>query len=113
MIKRGTIYWADLGEPQGSKPARRRPVLVVQADAYNNSQIRTVLAAVVTSNTALAAVPGNVFVPASASGLPKDLVVNVSALITLDRDDVDDAAGDVPRYLMDDIDRGLRQVLDL
>jgi mRNA interferase MazF len=57
--------------------------------------------------------PGNVFVPASASGLPKDSVVNVGALITLDKDYLDAAAGDVPRHLLDDIDRGLRQVLDL
>jgi mRNA interferase MazF len=113
VIARGNVYWADLGQPQGSKPARRRPVLVVQADPYNNSRLGTVLAAVVTSNTSLAAMPGNVFLPASASGLPKDSVVNVTALITLDKDDLDDATGAVPRYLMDDIDRGLRQVLDL
>ena len=113
MIVRGSVYWADLGEPQGSKPARRRPVLVVQADPYNGSRLNTVLAAVITSNTSLAAMPGNVFLPASASGLPKDSVVNVTALITLDKDDLDEAAGAVPRYLMDDVDRGLRQALDL
>ncbi len=63
MIQRGDIYWADLGRPAGSEPAKRRPVLVVQADSFNASRINTVLAAVVTSNQRLAAAPGNVALP--------------------------------------------------
>jgi mRNA interferase MazF len=113
VIDRGSLYWIDLGEPRGSRPARRRPVLVVQADAYNTSRLNTTLVAVVTSNTSLAAMPGNVFLPANASGLAKDSVVNVTALVTVDKDDLEEAAGTVPDYLMDDVDRGLRQVLDL
>lgn len=113
MIGRGELFWVDLGEPEGSKPGRRRPVLVVQADPYNASDLNTTLAAVVTSNTALAAMPGNVFLPASATGLPKDSVVNVTALVTLDKDDLGAPAGTVPTYVMDDVDRGLRQVLAL
>jgi mRNA interferase MazF len=113
VIVRGGLYWVDLGEPSGSKPAHRRPVLVIQADAYNASHLNTALVAVVTSNTSLAGMPGNVFLPSGASGLPKDSVVNVTALVTLDKDDLDEAAGTVPAYLMDDVDRGLRQVLEL
>lgn len=114
MISRGELYWVDLGEPHGSQPARHRPVLVVQADPYNASRLNTALTAIVMSNTALAAMPGNVFLPASASGLPKDSVVNVTALVTLDKGDLGaEPAGAVPRHLMDDVDRGLRQVLDL
>ena len=113
MIERGRIYWADLGDPQGSRPAKRRPVLVVQADAVNASRLATVVAAVVTSNTALAAVPGNIFLPATASGLPKDSVVNVTAIVTLDKRDLTDPAGVVPEYLLDEVNRGLRRVLGL
>jgi mRNA interferase MazF len=69
--------------------------------------------AVVTANTALAAMPGNVFVPATSSGLPKDSVVNVTALITLDKTDLDDEVGQLPSTLMSDVDRGLRRVLGL
>ena len=54
MIERGGIYWADLGAPVGSRPAKRRPVLVVSAATYNQSRLATILAAVVTSKTALA-----------------------------------------------------------
>ena len=113
MIERGRIYWADLGEPEGSKPAKRRPVLVISADSYNSSRLATVLVAAITSNTRLAAMPGNVFVPASATGLPRDSVVNVTALVTLDKRDLHDPAGAVPPTLMDDVERGLRRVLEL
>ena len=113
MIRRGSICWADLGEPRGSRPAKRRPVLVIQADPFNASRLSTTLAAVVTSNTALAAMPGNVFLPATSSGLPKDSVVNVTALITLDKTDLDAETGHLPSALMSDVDRGLRRVLGL
>ena len=113
MIRRGSICWADLGEPRGSRPAKRRPVLVIQADPYNASRLSTMLAAVITSNTGLAAMPGNVFVPATSSGLAKDSVVNVTALITLDKTDLDAEVGHLPHTLMSDVDRGLRRVLGL
>ena len=80
---------------------------------YTTSDIATVIVAALTSNTALAALPGNVFLPASATGLPKDSVANVSAVLTLDKDDLVEHAGDVPGYLMTEMDQGLRRVLDL
>lgn len=113
VTRRGEIHWADLGAPVGSRPARRRPVLVISADAYNRSRLTTVLAAAVTSNTALAAMPGNVFLPATATGLPRDSVVNVTALVTLDKGHLADQVGAVPPALMEEVERGLRRVLDL
>lgn len=113
MIQRGGIYWADLGDSQGSRPAKRRPVLVISADAYNRSRLATVLAAVVSSNTKLAAMPGNVFLPATATGLPRDSVVNVTSLVTLDKSDLAEQAGTAPAGLIREVDRGLRRVLDL
>lgn len=113
MIRRGSICWAGLGEPRGSRPAKRRPILVVQADPYNTSRLNTTLAAVITSDTALAAMPGNVFVPSSASGLPKDSVVNVTALVTVNKTDLDAEAGHLPPALMKEVDRGLRRALTL
>jgi len=112
-VRRGEIHWSDLGDGQGSRPAKRRPVLIVQADPYNESNLATVLAAVITSNTALASMPGNVFLPAAATGLLRDSVVNVTALVTLNKDELIEEAGTVPSVLMTDVDRGLRRVLDL
>ncbi|HWC22328.1 MAG TPA: type II toxin-antitoxin system PemK/MazF family toxin [Flexivirga sp.] len=114
MVNRGDVHWCDLGQPSGSAPGRRRPVLVIQSDDYNRSRLATTIVAVLTSNTALAAMPGNVFLPAAATGLPKDSVVNVTALATVDRRDLDPhAVGRVPDHLMSDADDGIRQVLDL
>jgi mRNA interferase MazF len=113
VIHRGGIYWADLGAPVASRPAKRRPVLVVSATAYNQSRLGTVLAAIITSNTALAAMPGNVFLPATTTGLPRDSVVNVTVLVTLDKTDLTDHVGNAPLALLDEVDRGLRRGLDL
>ena len=113
MIERGALYWADLGEPVGSRPAKRRPVLVVSSDGYNRSRLATVLVAAITSNTALAAMPGDVFLPAALTGLPRDSVVNVTALATLDKDDLAERAGTLTAVLLSEVDRGLRQVLGL
>ena len=113
MIERGSIYWADLGAPVGSRPAKRRPVLVISAATYNRSRLATVLAAVITSNTTLAAMPGNVFLPAATTGLPRDSVVNVTALVTLDKTDLADHVGNASPALLSEVDRGLRRVLDL
>ena len=113
VIRRGGLYWADLGAPSGSRPAKRRPVLVISADTYNDSHLATVLAAVVASNTALAAMPGNAFLPKRATGLPRDSVVNVTALLTLDKTDLDELIGMTPSALMEDVDRGLRRALSL
>lgn len=88
-------------------------MLVVQADEYNASRLSTVLAAVITSNTRLAAMPGNVFLPAAATGLPRDSVVNVTALVTLDKTDLTKGVGETPRGIMDLVDQGLRRVLGL
>ena len=113
MTQRGSICWADLGEARGSRPARRRPVLVIQSDPFNASRLNTTVAAVITSNTTLAAMPGNVFLPATTSGLPKDSVVNVTALVTLNKTDLEAPVGHLPESLMDDVNRGLRRVLGL
>lgn len=113
VISRGEIYWADLGPQSGSRPAKRRPVLVIQSDPYNASRLATVLAAVITSNTALATMPGNVFLPATTTRLPRDSVVNITALVTLNKSDLTDRVGEVPPSFMHEVGRGLRRVLDL
>jgi len=113
VIARGDVYWVDLGSPEGSRPALRRPVVVVQDDAYNQSRIATTLVAALTSNVALAGMPGNVLVPAGAAGLPRDSVVNVTALVTVNKVDLVERAGALPAALAYDVSRGLAQVLGL
>lgn len=113
MIRRGSVWWADLGEPEGSRPGKRRPVLVIQANSFNASRLNTTLVALITSNTRLAAMPGNVFLPATTAGLPKDSVVNVTALVTLNKTDLHAESGRLPGALLHEVDRGLRSALNL
>jgi mRNA interferase MazF len=84
-VRRGEIWWVSLDEPRGSEPGYRRPVVIVQSDDFNRSRIQTVIAAVISSNLNLARAPGNVFLRARNTGLPKDSVANVSQLITVDK----------------------------
>ena len=88
-------------------------MLVVQADGYNQSGVATVVVAVVTSNTALTLMPGNVFLPEGSAGLPKDSVVNVTALFTLNKTDLGKRAGAIDGLLLEEVNRGLRRVLTL
>lgn len=113
VVERGEVWWADLGEPNGSEPGYRRPVLIVQSDAFNRSRVRTVIAVVLMTNVRLVEAPGNVLLPATATGLPKASVANVSQVITVDRDFLDERAGRVRGQWLKDVDNGLRLVLSL
>lgn len=88
-------------------------MLVVQSDRYNESRLRTVIVVVLTTNARLAAMPGNVIVPAAVSGLPEDSVANVTQVATIDRDDAVEWAGTLPDWLLELVDDGLRRVLTL
>jgi len=112
-MERGDIWWAELPDPIVSEPGFRRPVVIVQSNSFNRSRIRTVIAVVVTSNLRLAEAPGNVHLPASESGLPKDSVVNVAQVITVDREFLTEKCGRLPSRLIRSIDEGLRLVLSL
>ncbi|MCS5720157.1 type II toxin-antitoxin system PemK/MazF family toxin [Herbiconiux sp. CPCC 205763] len=113
VINRGSIWWTDLGERRGSAPARRRPVLVMQADRFNRSEISTCVVLTITSKTALAEQPGNVFLPSTASGLRSDSVVNVTQISTVDIENLRDQVGELPSYLLEGVERGMRLVLAL
>ena len=90
-----------------------RPVLVIQSDTFNESRLATVLAAVITSNTALATMPGNVFLPSAVSGLPRDSVVNVTALVTRNKSELDKKSGQISDGILDEVNRGLLVELEL
>lgn len=113
VVERGQVWWADLGEPDGSEPGFRRPVLIISSDAFNRSRIRTVVAVVLTANLRLVDAPGNVLMPAKASGLPRDSIANVSQIVTLDKEFLTELAGRIKGQLLSDLESGLRLVLSL
>ncbi|HEX5147538.1 MAG TPA: type II toxin-antitoxin system PemK/MazF family toxin, partial [Candidatus Limnocylindrales bacterium] len=85
VISQGDVWWAELPEPSGSGPGYRRPVVVVQGDAFNRSAIGTVVSIPLTSTLRWADAPGNVRLSARSTGLPRDSVANVSQVVALDR----------------------------
>ncbi|MFL6858161.1 MAG: type II toxin-antitoxin system PemK/MazF family toxin [Allosphingosinicella sp.] len=93
VIAQGEIWWADLDDPIGSAPGYRRPVLIVQCDAFNRSRIGTILCVPLTSNLRLAEAPGNVRLTASETGLDRDSVANVSQLLAADRSQLTERTG--------------------
>ena len=112
-MRRGEIWWAALPEPVGSGPGMRRPVLVIQANPFNESRISTVIVAVITSNLALAEAPGNVRLGKGDSGLPKPSVVNVSQVLTVDRGMLEEPVRIVSARVMERVNLGLRLALGL
>lgn len=112
-MERGEVWWANLPDPAGSAPGYRRPVLVVQSNDFNRSRIQTVIVAAITGNLHLADAPGNVLCGRADTGLPKDSVINVSALLTIDRDLLEDRVRALPERLVRRVESGLKIVLDL
>jgi mRNA interferase MazF len=111
---RGQLWWADLGMPRGSAPALRRPVLIISADQYNKSELATVTVVVLTRNVQLAALPGNVLVPADVvANLDTDSVINVTQVATIDRRALEDRIGSLPDWLVAEVDAGLARALAL
>ncbi len=112
-MQRGEIWWASLPDPVGSMPGYRRPVLVIQSNAFNASAIKTVAILSITSNLLLAHAPGNVLVTPQQSGLPRDSVINVSQILTVDKTALTERVGTLSARQMEQIEAGLRLVLDL
>lgn len=113
LIGRGEVWWADFGLPHGSAPALQRPALVLSADSFNRSEIRTVLVAAITTSARLARRPGNVILPAGIGGLDRESIVNVSQLATVDKQQLLERLGKLGAGFMRQIDAGLRLVLGL
>lgn len=111
MISQGETWWADLSEPVGSEPGFRRPVLVVQGDALNQSRIATVICVPLTSNLKWADAPGNVVLKAKTTGLPKDSVANVSQIVSIDLDMLTERTGKLRRQQLELVFAGIDLVL--
>ena len=97
VIAQGEVWWAEVPDPSGSEPGFRRPVLVVQGNAFNRSRISTVVCVALTSNLRWADAPGNVELAARMTGLGRTSVANVSQLVTVDKDTLTERVGKVSK----------------
>jgi mRNA interferase MazF len=111
VICQGEIWWAEIDEPIGSAAGYRRPVVVVQCDAINQSRIGTVVCVPLTSNLKWAGAPGNVLLKAHFTGLPKDSVANVSLIFALDKAQLSDRSGKLPRQQLEAIRNGIALII--
>ncbi len=106
------VYWVDLGDPTGSEPDYRHPHVVIQNNLFNHSRIRTVVVCALTSNLKRAAAPGNVLLESGEANLPKQSVVNVSQIFTVDRDQLDEYVGTLSAKRVREILDGIKLVLE-
>ena len=111
VISQGEIWWADIPAPTGSGPGFRRPVLIIQGDAFNRSALATVVCVPMTSNVRWADAPGNVRLTGRTTGLARDSVANVSQVVGLDRTLLTERVGKIPRPKVDLVLAGLDVVL--
>ena len=113
VMRRGEIWWASLPAPRGSEPGYRRPIVVAQSDRFNESRINTVIVAILTSNLRLAAAPGNFKLDRRETGLPRDSVLNLSQVLTVDKTFLTERVGMLSVRNMAAMDAGLKLVMGL
>lgn len=100
-------------EPTGSSPGFRRPVLIVQSDSFNKTNLNTSIVALITTNLDLAEMKGNVLLKKNQSDLPKDSVLNVTQIFTIDKRLLLEYVGQISEHKMEQVEKGLRLVLSL
>jgi mRNA interferase MazF len=110
---RGDIWWADFGIPFGSEPGFRRPVLIIQSDSYNKSQLNTVVVIPLTTNLFLENAPGNYLIEKEESGLSKDSVIVVSQIYAIDRHRLVEHASTIPKMILNEVEYGIKMVLGI
>lgn len=111
VISQGEVWWADLPSPVGSAPGFRRPVIVIQSDAFNRSRIATVVCVPLTTNKRWINVPGNVLLTADITNLPEDSVANASQVIAVDKELLIERVGKLSRSKLELVLSGLDAIL--
>ncbi|MDF1568835.1 MAG: type II toxin-antitoxin system PemK/MazF family toxin [Spirochaetaceae bacterium] len=112
-MTRGEIWWADFGIPFGNEPGFKRPVLIVQDDDFNKSNIWTVVVVPFSTNLLLADAPGNVLLAKDAGGLSKDSVLVTSQINTIDRARLIKKISKIEKRLFRELEEGMMTVLGI
>jgi len=111
VINQGDVFWVDLGEPSGSEPAYLHPYLVIQNDIFNSSRINTVVVCELTSNLRRARSPGNVLLDEGEANLPRQSVVNVTQIYTVDKRELIEKIGSLSRRRLAQVLAGIELVI--
>ena len=111
VIQQGDVFWVSIRTPLGAEPGFRRPVVVIQNNAFNASAIRTAVCCAITSNLSLAEAPGNVRLARGEARLPKPCVVNVSQIVTVDKAMLTEKIGQIAATRLREVMEGVQLVL--
>lgn len=112
VIHQGDVFWIDLEETRGSEPGYRHPHVIVQNNLFNRSRIRTVVVCPLTSNLKRANAPGNVLLNKKEANLPKQSVVNVSQIFTVDKAQLSEYMGRLSPKRIRQILEGIKLVVE-
>ena len=112
VINQGDVFWIDLGEPEGSEPGYERPCVVIQNNIFNASRLHTVIVCLITSITKRGDAPGNVLLSDGEANLPKQSVVIVSQIFTVDKSDLGEYIGTLSKKLMGQILDGIKMLTE-
>jgi mRNA interferase MazF len=111
VINQGDVFWVELAEPSGSEPGYRHPHVIIQNNVFNRSRINTVVVCVLTSNLKRTQAPGNILLEQGEANLPKQSVVNVSQIFTIDKRDLEEKIGTLSPKRVQQILDGIDLVL--
>jgi len=108
VVKQGDVFWIDFGEPSGSEPGYRDPHVVIQNNVFNRSRLSTVVVCALTFNLKRAKAPGNVLLEKDEANLPKQSVVNISQIFTVNKSDLAEKIGSLSRKRIYQILEGIQ-----
>jgi mRNA interferase MazF len=112
VISQGDIYWIDLEEPTGLEPGYRHPHVVIQNNLFNQSRINTVIVCALSSNLKRASVPGNILLDPGEGALPKQSVVLVTQIFTVDKSQLGEHIGSISSKRIRQILDGIRLIVE-
>ena len=108
VINQGDLYWVPLEEADGAEPGYIHPHVIVQDNLFNRSRIATVVVCALTTNLKRANLPGNVLLEAGEANLPKQSVVVVSQVSTVNKAQLGEYIGSLSAARVDQILAGMR-----
>lgn len=107
-INQGDIYWVPLDSPNESETSITHPHVVIQDDVLNHSRINTVVVCALTTNLKWANLPGNILLEIGEANLPKQSVVVVSQVSTVDKTQLGEYIGTLTKQRVDQILAGMK-----
>lgn len=108
VINQGDIYWVPLNEPSGAEPGYIHPHVIIQENVINRSRINTVVVCALTTNIKRANAPGNVLLEVGEGNLPKQSIVVVSQVSTVNKADLGEYIGSLTQERIGKILAGMR-----